>query len=60
MHSMVMYLHIFPLQHEFNNICYGFFNISRKILEKKEKKTNFGSHSVQLQTVFILTLYTPF
>lgn len=38
MHSMVMYLHIFPLQHEFNNICYGFFNISRKILEKKEKK----------------------
>ena len=37
MHSMVMYLHVFPLQHEFNNICYGFFNISRKVLEKEKK-----------------------
>lgn len=37
MPSTVMYLYIFSLQHEFNNICYGFFNISRKILEKKKK-----------------------
>lgn len=33
------YLHIFSLQHEFNNICYWFFDVSRKCLqEKKEEK----------------------
>lgn len=33
------YLHVFSLQHEFNNICYWFFDVCRKRLQEKEKKT---------------------
>lgn len=38
--SKQTYLHIFSLQHEFNNICYWFFDVCRKCLreEKKENK----------------------
>lgn len=38
--SKQTYLHIFSLQHEFNNICYWFFDVCRKCLREEKKRTN--------------------